>query len=205
YSAYKTLSAQHIFFVPFLTDENGQNTPTNAPAEDPDIVDVGYYGAASRTQGNLVATQRDSHFSSWARRGIISDRLASAILLNAGRTAEFMNGQGLTSPEEKPSPETPSTDGKSMTTLLSYRASESGGALTPQGWGAEGGSAAVVDDAGASGGKALKLTKQTGKSWFMQHDAGNGADLLEKGGLVSCRFKLDGALTANQYALALYW
>ncbi|ELO3213569.1 sialate O-acetylesterase, partial [Escherichia coli] len=53
--------------------------------------------------------------------------------------------------------------------------------------------------------KALKLTKQTGKSWFMQHDAGNGADLLEKGGLVSCRFKLDGALTANQYALALYW
>ncbi|EOY2841701.1 DUF6645 domain-containing protein, partial [Escherichia coli] len=26
-----------------------------------------------------------------------------------------------------------------------------------------------------------------------------------KGGLVSCRFKLDGALTANQYALALYW
>ncbi|MED8100837.1 sialate O-acetylesterase, partial [Escherichia coli] len=37
YSAYKTLSAQHIFFVPFLTDENGQNTPTNAPAEDPDI------------------------------------------------------------------------------------------------------------------------------------------------------------------------
>ena len=205
YSAYKTLSAQHIFFVPFLTDENGQNTPTNAPAEDPDIVDVGYYGAASRTQGSFVSTQRDSHFSSWARRGIISDRLASAILLNAGRTAEFMNGQGLTSPEEKPSPETPSTDGKSMTTLLSYRASESGGALTPQGWGAEGGSAAVVDDAGASGGKALKLTKQTGKSWFMQHDAGNGADLLEKGGLVSCRFKLDGALTANQYALALYW
>ncbi|HAW2729541.1 TPA: DUF1737 domain-containing protein [Escherichia coli] len=208
YGAYKNLTAQNIFFVPFLTDENGENTPTNAPAEDPDIVAVGYYGAASRTQGSFVSTQRDSHFSSWARRGIISDRLASAILLHAGRTAEVMGGQAVTPPDEKPSPDTPSTpstDGKSMTTLFSYRASESGGALTPQGWGAEGGSAAVVDDAGASGGKALKLTKQTGKSWFMQYDAGNGADLLEKGGLVSCRFKLDGALTANQYALALYW
>ncbi|WP_053265026.1 DUF6645 domain-containing protein [Escherichia coli] len=208
YGAYKNLTAQNIFFVPFLTDENGQNTPTNAPAEDPDIVAVGYYGAASRTQGSFVSTQRDSHFSSWARRGIISDRLSSAILLHAGRTAEVMGGQAVTPPDEKPStgtPSTPSTDGKSMTTLFSYRASESGGALTPQGWGAEGGSAAIVDDAGASGGKALKLTKQTGKSWFMQHDAGNGADLLEKGGLVSCRFKLDGALTANQYALALYW
>ncbi|MCV5778736.1 sialate O-acetylesterase, partial [Escherichia coli] len=41
YGAYKNLTAQNIFFVPFLTDENGQNTPTNAPAEDPDIVAVG--------------------------------------------------------------------------------------------------------------------------------------------------------------------
>ncbi len=207
FGGYKGKEAQNIFFVPFLTDENGQNTPTNAPAEDPDIVAVGYYGAASRTQGSFVSTQRDSHFSSWARRGIISDRLSSAILLHAGRTAEVMGGQAVP-PDEKPSPDTPSTpstDGKSMTTLFSYRTSESGGALTPQGWGAEGGSAAVVDDVGASGGKALKLTKQTGKSWFMQYDAGNGADLLEKGGLVSCRFKLDGTLTANQYALALYW
>ncbi|ELO4328546.1 DUF1737 domain-containing protein [Escherichia coli] len=205
YGAYKNLTAQNIFFVPFLTDENGQNTPTNAPSEDPDILDVGYYGAASRTQGSFVSTQRDSHFSSWARRGIISDRLASAILLHAGRTAELMGGQAVTPPDEKPSPDTPSADGKSMTTLLSYRASESGGALKSQGWAAAGGSAIIVDDAGASEGKALKLTKQTGRSWAVQHDAGNGADLLEKGGLVSCRFKLDGALTANQYALALYW
>ncbi|ELO4358596.1 DUF1737 domain-containing protein [Escherichia coli] len=207
YGAYKNLTTQNIFFVPFMTDENGVNTATNEPAEDPDIVAVGYYGAASRTQGSFVSTQRDSHFSSWARRGIISDRLASAILLHAGRTAELMGGQAVP-PDEKPSPDTPSTpstDGKSMTTLLSYRASESGGALKSQGWAAAGGSAIIVDDAGASEGKALKLTKQTGRSWAVQHDAGNGADLLEKGGLVSCRFKLDGALTANQYALALYW
>ncbi|HBE5113711.1 TPA: sialate O-acetylesterase, partial [Escherichia coli] len=161
------------------------------------------------TSANWTSADRASHFSSWARRGIISDRLASAILLHAGRTAELVGGQVVTPPDEKPSPDTPSTpstDGKSVTTLLSYRAAESDGLLTPQGWGAEGGSAAVVDDAGAAGGKALRLTKQAGRSsWFMQHDAGNGADLLEKGGLISCRFKVDGVLSANRYALALYW
>uniref|UniRef100_UPI000AD45A18 sialate O-acetylesterase n=1 Tax=Escherichia coli TaxID=562 RepID=UPI000AD45A18 len=89
YGGYKGKETQNIFFVPFLTDENGQNTPTNAPAEDPDIVAVGYYGAASRTQGSFVSTQRERHFSSWARRGTISDRMATSILLNAGRTAEL--------------------------------------------------------------------------------------------------------------------
>ncbi|EEW3311008.1 sialate O-acetylesterase [Escherichia coli] len=212
YGGYKGREAQNIFFVPFLTDENGQSTPTNAPAEDPDIVAVGYYGAASRTQGSFVSTQRDSHFSSWARRGVISDRLASAIMLHAGRTAELMRGQTVTPPDEKPSPDTPSkpstppADTTTMSTLFAYRASESEGRLTPQGWAAGGGKAQIVDDAGASGGKAMKLTKETGRApWYLEHDAGNGADLLGKGGLVSCRFKLDGALTANQYALALYW
>ncbi len=212
YGGYKGREAQNIFFVPFLTDENGQSTPTNAPAEDPDIVAVGYYGAASRTQGSFVSTQRDSHFSSWARRGVISDRLASAIMLHAGRTAELMRGQTVTPPDEKPSPDTPSkpstppADTTTMSTLFAYRASESEGRLTPQGWAAGGGKAQIVDDAGVSGGKAMKLTKETGRApWYLEHDAGNGADLLGKGGLVSCRFKLDGALTANQYALALYW
>ncbi len=209
YGGYKGREAQNIFFVPFMTDSSGANTPTNNPSEDPDIPASGYYGAASRTSANWTSADRASHFSSWARRGIISDCLASAILLHAGRTAELVGGQVVTPPDEKPSPDTPSTpstDGKSVTTLLSYRAAESDGLLTPQGWGAEGGSAAVVDDAGAAGGKALRLTKQAGRSsWFMQHDAGNGADLLEKGGLISCRFKVDGVLSANRYALALYW
>ncbi|EQA0898764.1 DUF1737 domain-containing protein, partial [Escherichia coli] len=159
YGAYKNLSAQNIFFVPFLTDENGANTPTNAPAEDPDIVAVGYYGAASRTQANWTTAQRDSHFSSWARRGVIADRLASAILLHAGRTAALMGGQVVTQPDEKPSPDVPSTpstdtpstppaDTTTMTTLFAYRASESGGAYAPQGWSAGGGKAEIVDDAG---------------------------------------------------------
>ncbi|WP_349251436.1 DUF6645 domain-containing protein, partial [Escherichia coli] len=59
------------------------------------------------------------------------------------------------------------------------RASESEGRLTPQGWAAGGGKAQIVDDAGASGGKAMKLTKETGRApWYLEHDAGNGADLL---------------------------
>ncbi|EPD1774884.1 DUF6645 domain-containing protein, partial [Escherichia coli] len=183
YGSYKNKTEKNIHFVPFMTDENGANVPTNKPEEDPDIPASGYYGAASRTSANWTSADRASHFSSWARRGIISDRLASAILLHAGRTAELMGGeQVVMPPDEKPSPDTPSTpstDGKSVTTLLYYRATESGGLLNPQGWGAEGGRALVVDDAGAAGGKALRWTKQTGSSsWFMQHDAGNGADLL---------------------------
>ncbi|HAJ6967664.1 TPA: sialate O-acetylesterase, partial [Escherichia coli] len=217
YGGYKGREAQNIFFVPFMTDSSGANTPTNNPSEDPDIPASGYYGAASRTSANWTSADRASHFSSWARRGIISDRLASAILLHAGRTPEVMQGPVVTQPDEKPSPDTPSTpspdtpstppaDTTTMSTLLAYRASESEGQLAPQGWTAGGGKAQIVDDAGASGGKAMKLTKETGKSsWYLEHDAGNGADLLGKGGLVSCRFKVDGVLSANRYALALYW
>ncbi|MDR7886749.1 9-O-acetyl-N-acetylneuraminic acid deacetylase, partial [Escherichia coli] len=45
YGAYKTKSAKKIFFVPFMTDENGRNVGTNEPSEDPDVADIGYYGA----------------------------------------------------------------------------------------------------------------------------------------------------------------
>ncbi|HAX5206075.1 TPA: sialate O-acetylesterase [Escherichia coli] len=93
YGGYKNQEGQNIYFVPFMTDENGANTPTNLPAEDPDIVSVGYYGAASRTKDNWTSSTRNSHFSSWARRGIIADRLASAILTYAGRTTDFISGE----------------------------------------------------------------------------------------------------------------
>nr|WP_249402757.1 DUF6645 domain-containing protein [Escherichia coli] len=52
----------------------------------------------------------------------------------------------------------------------------------------------------------MKLTKETGKSsWYLDHDAGTGAELLKNGGLISCRFKVPGDLVANQYVMALYW
>ncbi|HDH9233949.1 TPA: hypothetical protein PJR57_005687, partial [Escherichia coli] len=80
YGAYKNRESEGVYFVPFMTDGNGVNTATNAPAEDPDIPASGYYGAASRTNGNQVSSNRPTHFSSWARRSIIPDRLATAIL-----------------------------------------------------------------------------------------------------------------------------
>ncbi len=87
YGGYKNRESEGVYFVPFMTDGNGVNTATNAPAEDPDIPASGYYGAASRTNGNQVSSNRPTHFSSWARRSIIPDRLATAILNAAGRTS----------------------------------------------------------------------------------------------------------------------
>lgn len=107
YGAYKNRESDNVFFVPFMTDGNGNNTPTNLPAEDPDIADAGYYGAQSRSNGNWVSSNRPTHFSSWARRSIIPDRMATAILNAAGRTSAFISGKA---PEIKPSPggDTPS-------------------------------------------------------------------------------------------------
>ncbi|AZU41316.1 hypothetical protein C7H11_03345 [Escherichia coli] len=101
YGAYKGKESQQIYFVPFMTDGSGVNTPTNNPSEDPDIAGSGYYGSASRTNKNWVSSNRPTHFSSWARRGIIPDRMATAILNVAGRTLAFISGKA---PEIKPSP-----------------------------------------------------------------------------------------------------
>ncbi|HAM9313788.1 TPA: DUF1737 domain-containing protein, partial [Escherichia coli] len=58
YGGYKNRESEGVYFVPFMTDGNGVNTATNAPAEDPDIPASGYYGAASRTNGNQVSSNR---------------------------------------------------------------------------------------------------------------------------------------------------
>ncbi|WP_249934311.1 SASA family carbohydrate esterase [Escherichia coli] len=88
YGSYKNKTEKNIHFVPFMTDENGVNVPTNKPEEDPDIPGIGYYGSKWRDSSATWTSQdRASHFSSWARRGIISDRLATAILRHAGRVA----------------------------------------------------------------------------------------------------------------------
>ncbi|EFD4217463.1 DUF1737 domain-containing protein, partial [Escherichia coli] len=169
YGGYKGREAQNIFFVPFMTDSSGANTPTNNPSEDPDIPASGYYGAASRTSANWTSADRASHFSSWARRGIISGRLATAILVHAGRAAEFITGkQPDTVKPTGPSGEGPEREPEapvSNRTLMSLLAS--GEDLASQGWRyyhkpASGDSIdkniaeAVVSDEGATGGKALQ-------------------------------------------------
>ncbi|EGM9695704.1 9-O-acetyl-N-acetylneuraminic acid deacetylase, partial [Escherichia coli] len=65
---------------------------------------------------------------------------------------------------------------------------------------------AVVSDEGATGGKALQLNKPESHIWFLEHDAaGQGAELLKKGGRVSVRFKVPGSLVQNRFALGIYW
>ncbi len=203
-----------------MTDENGRNVGTNEPSEDPDVADIGYYGAGGRTDAKTWTTaDRKTHFGSWARRGIISDRLATAILVHAGRTAEFITGKQ----PDTVKPTGPSGEGTerepegpvSNRTLMSLLAS--GEDLASQGWRyyhkpASGDNVnkniaeAVVSDAGATGGKALQLNKPENHIWFLEHDAaGQGAELLKKGGRVSVRFKLPGSLVPNQFAPGIYW
>lgn len=220
YGSYKNKTEKNIHFVPFMTDENGVNVPTNKPEEDPDIPGIGYYGSKWRDSSATWTSQdRASHFSTWARRGIISDRLATAILVHAGRTAEFITGKqpDMVRPTV-PSGEGPEREAEapvSNRTLMSLLAS--GEDLASQGWRyyhkpAGGDSVnkniaeAVVSDAGATGGKALQLNKPENHIWFLEHDAaGQGAELLKKGGRVSVRFKLPGLLVPNQFALGIYW
>ncbi|EEZ4507137.1 DUF1737 domain-containing protein [Escherichia coli] len=220
YGSYKNKTEKNIHFVPFMTDENGVNVPTNKPEEDPDIPGIGYYGSKWRDNSATWTSQdRASHFSTWARRGIISDRLATAILVHAGRTAEFITGKqpDMVRPTV-PSGEGPEREAEapaSKRTLMSLLAS--GEDLASQGWRyyhkpAGGDSVnkniaeAVVSDAGATGGKALQLNKPENHIWFLEHDAaGQGAELLKKGGRVSVRFKLPGSLVPNQFALGIYW
>ncbi|MCM4434150.1 sialate O-acetylesterase, partial [Escherichia coli] len=204
YGGYKNKTGKNIHFVPLMTDENGVNVPTNNPAEDPDIESIGYYGSTWRNSAaTWTSADRASHFSSWARRGIISDRLATAVLTHAGRTT--VKADVPSSETEAPVP-SPSETEAVTTTLLSYRVSESEGNLKAQGWEPAGGKAEIISDAGGTGGKAMKLTKETGKSsWYLDHDAGTGSELLKNGGLISCRFKVPGDLVANQYVMALYW
>ncbi|EPE4879559.1 sialate O-acetylesterase, partial [Escherichia coli] len=200
YGSYKNKTEKNIHFVPFMTDENGVNVPTNKPEEDPDIPGIGYYGSKWRDSSATWTSQdRASHFSTWARRGIISDRLATAILVHAGRTAEFITGkQPDTVKPTGPSGEGPEREPEapvSNRTLMSLLAS--GEDLASQGWRyyhkpASGDSVdkniaeAVVSDEGATGGKALQLNKPESHIWFLEHDAaGQGAELLKKGGRVS--------------------
>ena len=195
YGAYKNRESDNVFFVPFMTDGNGNNTPTNLPAEDPDIADAGYYGAQSRSNGNWVSSNRPTHFSSWARRSIIPDRMATAILNAAGRTSAFISGKA---PEIKPSPGVdtpsgPSEDASVRTISLLPTAGEA----AAQGW--------TIKDGGIQlSGGVFKITKQSNKTWSLMHPVDDAVSLLTRGGRLSCKFRLSGALTNNQFGLGIY-
>ncbi|EON1378354.1 DUF6645 domain-containing protein [Escherichia coli] len=233
YGAYQNKEAQKIYFVPLMTDEKGTNTPTNLPAEDPDLAEAGYYGAASRSNGNWTSSDRATHFSSWARRGIISDRLATAILMHAGKTVAFLKGAPApfsvvavppatagsdSTTTESPQPSTPAPQpgagtqsSPARTTAVAYRADAQEGKLKEQGWTGADGKASVVNDSAAESGKAMRVEKVQGQqtAWKIAHDvpASKAAELLQRGGEIAFRFKIpEGVqLATNRFAMALYW
>lgn len=80
YGSYASREKEGIYFVPLTKDDAGNNLPTNLPAEDPNIPAAGYFGAENRTSQNWTASGRETHFSSFARRGTLSSRLAKKLL-----------------------------------------------------------------------------------------------------------------------------
>ncbi|EJW7528097.1 sialate O-acetylesterase, partial [Salmonella enterica] len=218
YGAYKTCQEPNVFFVPFLTDENGHNTPTNEPAEDPDIPAAHYYGSASRTSANWVSSLRGSHFSSWARRDIIPARLASAILLYAGRKSLLAAPSGSALPATgtatgTTTAATTATNDTAATLSYTPKVDEVGyngrrgdGTLQQQGWkNVSGGTFTPKANPDGKGGHVLAITKTPQQSWKAEQPVTDGADLLKHGGVLECKFRLTTAKVANQYALACYW
>ncbi|EQA8280110.1 DUF6645 domain-containing protein [Escherichia coli] len=198
FGAYKGKESQQIYFVPFMTDGSGVNTPTNNPSEDPDIVGSGYYGSASRSNGNWTSSDRPSHFSSWARRGIIPDRMAQAILQYAGRSLPFIQGAEPEYKSVPPSVEKESeageqaVSGRSVISLLA-----SGGELSEQGWSISNGTIQKTGD-------GLRIVKQSGKSWSLTHPVDDAIDLLINGGKLTCKFRHSGDVKDNQFGLGIY-
>ncbi|ECB1786165.1 DUF1737 domain-containing protein [Salmonella enterica subsp. enterica serovar Nottingham] len=210
YGAYKNKESDNIFFVPFMTDENGNHTPTNDPADDPDIPAAGYFGAASRTSRNWVSSLRASHFSSWARRDIIPARLASAILLYAGRKSLLAAPTG----SALPAGTTTVTTNDTAATLsytprideVGYNGRRGDGTLQQQGWSTVSGATFTPKaNPDGKGGHVLAITKTAQQVWKIEKPAASGNDLLKHGGELECKFRLTTPKVANQYAFAFYW
>ncbi|EAZ6728173.1 DUF1737 domain-containing protein [Salmonella enterica] len=214
YGGYKTCQEPNVFFVPFMTDENGNNTPTNEPAQDPDIPAANYYGAASRSNGNWVSSLRGSHFSSWARRDIIPARLASAILLYAGRKSLLAAPTGSALPATTTATTNATNDTAAAATLsytpkvdeVGYNGRRGDGTLQQQGWkNVSGATFTPKANPDGKGGHVLAITKTAQQVWKAEQPVVNGVDMLKHGGVLECKFRLTTAKVANQYAFACYW
>ncbi|EGC5694198.1 sialate O-acetylesterase [Salmonella enterica] len=214
YGGYKTCQEPNVFFVPFMTDENGNNTPTNEPAQDPDIPAANYYGSASRTSANWVSSLRGSHFSSWARRDIIPARLASAILLYAGRKSLLAAPSGSALPATTTATTNATNDTAAAATLsytpkvdeVGYNGRRGDGTLQQQGWkNVSGATFTPKANPDGKGGHVLAITKTAQQVWKAEQPVVNGVDMLKHGGVLECKFRLTTAKVANQYAFACYW
>ncbi|EAB2293855.1 sialate O-acetylesterase [Salmonella enterica] len=210
YGAYKNSPEPGVYFVPFMTDENGVNTPTNAPADDPDIAAAHYFGSASRSSGNWTSSLRDSHFSSPARRGIVAERLAAAILLHAGR-GTLLAAPVAAAPLSHPENPVPTLAGGTQNyapqvETFGYNGRRGDGTLQAQGWQtATGGTFTTVEQTDGSSGHLLQVGKQAGKAWNISQTVTHPADLLRYGGRLRMKFKITGTgLVNNRFAFGFY-
>lgn len=208
YGSYRNRESENIFFVPFMYEEDGSHTPTNAVVDDPDIAGANYSGSASRTSANWTSSLRASHFSSWARRGIVAERLAAAILLYGGRKSLLAAPVSGDSPASGDNGTTgTSTRGYTpQTEQVGYNGRRGDGSLEGQGWsGITGATITVSDSDDGKGGHFLGLSKSGNSPWMLKRSMQKGGDLLRYGGRLTCRFRLTGNLVSNRYAFAFYW
>nr|WP_250115050.1 DUF6645 domain-containing protein [Escherichia coli] len=122
--------------------------------------------------------------------------MATAILNAAGRTSAFISGKA---PEIKPSPAATLHRGRLMVT---HPFIQSPCCRQPE---------RLLRRAGPSPAAVLrwkmvcfKVTKQSNKTWSLMHPVDDTVSLLTRGGRLSCKFRLSGALTNNQFGLGIY-
>ncbi|EGS3550918.1 sialate O-acetylesterase [Salmonella enterica] len=205
YGAYKTSSEPSVYFVPFMTDENGNNTPTNEPTQDPDVPAAHYYGSASRSTGNWVSSARSSHFSSWARRNIIAERFAAAIMLYAGRKTLLAAPAGSSQSATKDSNVTGTLSYTPQVDSAGYNGRRGDGTPQQQGWKTvTGGTFTPKANPDGKGGHVLAIAKTRQQAWKIEQPVSAPADLLRYGGELECQFRLTTTKVANQFAFGCY-
>lgn len=200
YGAYGKCREPDVYFVPFMTDESGAHTATNDPLDDPDIPAAAYFGAASRTSANWTTAARSSHFSSWARRGIIPERMASAILFHAGKISQIAAGGGTSGVGglKRYAP---------AVTEAGYNGRRGDGSLTSQGWTLSDAVETIRNHPDGQGGHVVSIAKSSSTApWKVGQAAVSGGDLIRYGGRLTCRFRITtSAVTSGKYAFGFYW
>lgn len=207
FGSYKTCTEPEVYFVSFMTDEKGHNTPTNAPTEDPDITAAGYYGSASRTGSNWTTSLRSSHFSSWARRNLIAERLATAIIRYTGRkTLLAAPSFDLCLGEKDKAAERTMLGYSPKIMTAGYNGRRGDGTLQAQGGEFISGADFIpIKNPDNKGGFVLDINKTGRTPWIIDRFSPIGADLIKFGGKLSCKFRLTTAKITNQFAFAFYW
>ncbi|MHC3721121.1 phage terminase large subunit family protein [Escherichia coli] len=71
------------------------------------------------------------------------------------------------------------------------------GEAAAQGWSIKDGGIQLSDG-------VFKITKQSNKTWSLTHPVDDAITLLTQGGRLTCKFRLSGALTNNQFGLGIY-